>query len=241
MKKEKVLALLLTAAMCATTVAPVSAADFSDQTAVVETESTEEAQEAEAEAAFDTEETEPEVITDETTDDYEEGEAEDIEAAGTDVQALDFSDQITAVEEETNVAEAGAVAIKGTVQADGDSISGTIPAGASSYRYKVTLPTGGNLSLKGESSSNLECFIMDERENEIGKVYNFNEAYELAQGNYIILIRNNSKEYEGTFSLRTYFDTQGATTFPENSNDRIDTASPISLGQKIIGHTAVNN
>ena len=104
MKKEKVLALLLTAAMCATTVAPVSAADFSDQTAVVETESTEEAQEAEAEAAFDTEETEPEVITDETTDDYEEGEAEDIEAAGTDVQALDFSDQITAVEEETNVA-----------------------------------------------------------------------------------------------------------------------------------------
>lgn len=241
MKKEKVLALLLTAAMCATTVAPVSAADFSDQTAVVETESTEEAQEAEAEAAFDTEETEPEVITDETTDDYEEGEAEDIEAAGTDVQALDFSDQITAVEEETNVAEAGAVAIKGTVQADGDSISGTIPAGASSYRYKVTLPTGGNLSLKGESSSNLECFIMDERENEIGKVYNFNKAYELAQGNYIILIRNNSTSSDGNFSLRTYFTTQGATTFPENSNDTMDTASPISLGQKILGHTAVNN
>ena len=150
MKKEKVFALLLTAVMCATTVAPVAAADFSDQ--------------------------------------------------------------ITAVEEETNAAEAGAVAIKGTVQADNDSISGTIPAGASPYRYKVTLPTGGNLSLKGESSSNLECFIMDERENEIGKVYNFDKAYELAQGNYIILIRNNSTSSDGNFSLRTYFTTQGATT-----------------------------
>lgn len=33
MKKEKVLALLLTAAMCTTTAAPVFAADFADDTA----------------------------------------------------------------------------------------------------------------------------------------------------------------------------------------------------------------
>lgn len=150
MKKEKVFALLLTAVMCATTVSPVSAADFSDQ--------------------------------------------------------------ITAVEEETNAAEAGALAIKGTVKADGGSISDVIPGINNPAYYKVTLPTGGRFTLKGNSTTYMRCFIMDERENEIGKVYNFDKAYELAQGNYIILIRNNSTSSDGNFSLRTYFTTQGATT-----------------------------
>lgn len=246
MKKEKVLALLLTAAMCATTVAPVSAADFSDQTAVVETESTEEPQEVETEAAFDTEETEPEVITDETTDNYEEGEAEDIEAAGTDVQALDFSDEITAEEEETDAAEVGAVAIKGTVQADEGYISDVIPGINNPAYYKVTLPTGGKFRLKGNSTTYMRCFIMDERENEIVSFHNdandeIDRSWALAQGTYLIKIYNDSTAVTGNFNIRTYLDTQGATTFPENSNDTMDTASPISLGQKILGHTAINN
>ena len=257
MKKEKVLALLLTAAMSVTAAAPVAAADFTDETAVVfdaeETQTDADGENSFAEAAqeaagdeisfadetdeADVEnadaETEPEILTEDASDDYEDGEIS-VQAAEDEEDV--FSDGVNA----ENAVEVQALTIRGTVPAEKGSISDTIPAGAE-YRYKVTLPTGGNLSLKGNSSDKLQCFIMDERENTIGEVYSFNKAYELAQGNYIILIRNNSKEYEGTFSLRTYFDTQGATTFPENSNDRIDTASPISLGQKIIGHTAVNN
>ena len=260
MKKEKVLALLLTAAMSVTAAAPVAAADFTDDTAVVfdaeETQTVEaDGENSFAEASQETEaagdeisvadetdeadveiadaETEPEILTDDASEDYEDGEIS-VQAAEDEEDV--FSDGVNA----ENAVEVQALTIRGTVPAEKGSISDTIPAGAE-YRYKVTLPTGGNLSLKGNSSDKLQCFIMDERENTIGEVYSFNKAYELAQGNYIILIRNNSKEYEGTFSLRTYFDTQGATTFPENSNDRIDTASPISLGQKIIGHTAVNN
>ena len=257
MKKEKVLALLLTAAMSVTAAAPVAAADFTDETAVVfdaeetqtdadgENSFAEAAQEAagdeisfadetdEADVENAAAETEPEILADDASEDYEDGEIS-VQAAEDEEDV--FSDGVNA----ENAVEVQALTIRGTVPAEKGSISDTIPAGAE-YRYKVTLPTGGNLSLKGNSSDKLQCFIMDERENTIGEVYSFNKAYELAQGNYIILIRNNSKEYEGTFSLRTYFDTQGATTFPENSNDRIDTASPISLGQKIIGHTAVNN
>ena len=252
MKKEKVLALLLTAAMGVTTVAPVSAADFSDETAetvaveVAEETPEVEAGDAETEAVSDVEDTEPEVITDETTDNYEEGEAEDIEAAGADVQALDFSDEITAEEEETDAAEAGALAIKGTVQADRGSISDVIPGINNPAYYKVTLPTGGNFRLKGSSTTYMRCFIMDERENEIVGFHNdandeIDRSWALAQGTYLIKIYNDSTAVTGNFNIRTYLDTQGATTFPENSNDTMDTASPISLGQKILGHTAVNN
>lgn len=244
MKKEKVLTLLLTAAMCAITVAPVSAADFSDKAAeVVAVEATEEAPEAEVEtdAVSDAEETEPEVIADEDADDYEEGEVS-VEAAGVDVQALDFSDEIA----ENEAAEAGSVAIKGTVKADGGSISGVIPGRNNPAYYQVTLPTGGSFTLKGNSTTYMRCFIMDERENEIVSFHNdandeIDRSWALAQGTYLIKIYNDSLEVTGNFNIRTYFDTQGKTTFPENSNDRIDTASPISLGQKIIGHTAVNN
>lgn len=258
MKKEKVLALLLTAAMCATSAAPVSAADFSDETAeAVAVEAaeetpevgTEDVEEAETEAVSDAEETEPEVIADEAADDYEEGEvsveADDVEAAGADVQALDFSDEITA-EEEEETDEAGSVAIKGTVKADGGSISGVIPGRNNAAYYQVTLPTGGSFTLKGNSTTYMRCYIMDTRENEIKNFHNdandeIDRSWALAQGTYLIKIYNDSLEVTGNFNIRTYFDTQGKTTFPENSNDRIDTASPISLGQKIIGHTAVNN
>ena len=255
MKKEKVLALLLTAAMCATSAAPVSAADFSDETAeTVAVEATEENPEVEAEdtesdVVSDAEETEPEVIADEAADDYEEGEvsveADDVEVAGADVQALDFSDEITA-EEEEETDEAGSVAIKGTVKADGGSISGVIPGRNNPAYYQVTLPTGGSFTLKGNSTTYMRCYVMDTRENEIIDFHNdandeIDRSWALAQGTYLIKIYNDSLEVTGNFNIRTYFDTQGKTTFPENSNDTIETASPISLGQKIIGHTAVNN
>ena len=256
MKKEKVLALLLTAAMGVTTVAPVSAADFSDEAAeTVAVEAAEETPEVEAgdaetEAVSDVEETEPEVIADEASDDYEEGEAEveadDVEAAGADVQALDFSDEITADEEE-DIAEAGSVAIKGTVKAEGGSISGVIPGRNNASYYRLDLPSaGGRLSLKGSSTAYMRYVIMDERENEILRDYNdtnntFDRSYELTQGTYLIKIYNNTDSTNGTFNIRTYFDTEGKTTFPENSNDTIYKASPISLGQKILGHTAENN
>ena len=256
MKKEKVLALLLTAAMCATSAAPVSAADFSDETAeTVAVEATEENPEVEAEdtesdVVSDAEETEPEVIADEAADDYEEGEvsveAEDVEAAGADAQTLDFSDEITA-EEEEEVAEAGSVPIKGTVKADGGSISGVISGRNNASYYKIDLSSaGGRLSLKGSSTEYMRYTIMDERENVIVRDYNdknhtLDKSYELTQGIYLIKIYNESDSANGSFNIRTYFDTEGKTTFQENSNDTIYKASPISLGQKILGHTAINN
>lgn len=256
MKKEKVLALLLTAAMCATSAAPVSAADFSDETAeTVAVEATEENPEVEAEdtesdVVSDAEETEPEVIADEVADDYEEGEvsveADDVEAAGADVQALDFSDEITA-EEEEETDEAGSVPIKGTVKADGGSISGVIPGRNNASYYKIDLSSaGGCLSLKGSSTEYMRYTIMDERENVIVRDYNdknhtLDKSYELTQGIYLIKIYNESDSANGSFNIRTYFDTEGKTTFQENSNDTIYKASPISLGQKILGHTAINN
>lgn len=100
MKKEKVLALLLTAAMSVTAAAPVAAADFTDDTAVVfdaeETqtdaesensfvESTQETEAADDEISFADEtdeadveitdaETEPEILADDASEDYEDGE-----------------------------------------------------------------------------------------------------------------------------------------------------------------------
>ena len=256
MKKEKVLALLLTAAMCATSAAPVSAADFSDETAeTVAVEATEETPEVEAEdtesdVVSDAEETEPEVIAEEAADDYEEGEvsveAEDVEAAGEEVQALDFSDEITE-EEEEDIAEAGSVPIKGIVDADNGSISGVIPGRNNASYYKIDLSSaGGRLSLKGSSTVYMNYAILDERENEIVRSYNdtnhtLDRSYELTQGTYLIKIYNNTDSTNGSFKIRTYFDTEGKTTFAENSNDTIYKASPISLGQKILGHTAENN
>ena len=242
--------------MCATSAAPVSAADFSDETAeTVAVEATEENPEVEAEdtesdVVSDAEETEPEVIADEAADDYEEGEvsveADDVEAAGADVQALDFSDEITA-EEEEETDEAGSVPIKGTVKADGGSISGVIPGRNNASYYKIDLSSaGGRLSLKGSSTEYMRYTIMDERENVIVRDYNdknhtLDKSYELTQGIYLIKIYNESDSANGSFNIRTYFDTEGKTTFQENSNDTIYKASPISLGQKILGHTAINN
>ena len=256
MKKEKVLALLLTAAMCAASAAPVSAADFSDEAAeTVEVEAAEETPEVEAEdtesdVVSDAEETEPEVIAEEAADDYEEGEvsveAEDVEAAGEEVQALDFSDEITE-EEEEDIAEAGSVPIKGIVDADNGSISGVIPGRNNASYYKIDLSSaGGRLSLKGSSTVYMNYAILDERENEIVRSYNdtnhtLDRSYELTQGTYLIKIYNNTDSTNGSFKIRTYFDTEGKTTFAENSNDTIYKASPISLGQKILGHTAENN
>ncbi len=144
------------------------------------------------------------------------------------------------------VVEAAAVSPTDTVEADNGAVSGEIPGKTNPSIYKLNLSVGGRLSLKGSSTQRMNCVIMDEREEKIVDFYNwsngnFDKSYELTQGTYFIKIYNDSDSASGTFKLRTYFDTEGKTTFPENSNDTIYKASSISLGQKVLGHTAANN
>ena len=135
MKKEKVLALLLTAAMSVTAAAPVAAADFTDDTAVVfdaeETqtdaesensfaESTQETDAADDEISFADEtdeadveitdaETEPEILADDASEDYEDGEI-----------------SVQAAEDEENVFSDGEDAQIATQAANASDIRGTI-------------------------------------------------------------------------------------------------------------------
>ena len=136
MKKEKVLALLLTAAMSVTAAAPVAAADFTDDTAVVfdaeETQTVEaDGENSFAEASQETEaagdeisvadetdeadveiadaETEPEILTDDASEDYEDGEI-----------------SVQAAEDEENVFSDGEDAQIATQAANASDIRGTI-------------------------------------------------------------------------------------------------------------------
>ena len=135
MKKEKVLALLLTAAMSVTAAAPVAAADFTDDTAVVfdaeETQTDAESENSFAEASQETEaagdeisvadetdeadveiadaETEPEILTDDASEDYEDGEI-----------------SVQAAEDEENVFSDGEDAQIATQAANASDIRGTI-------------------------------------------------------------------------------------------------------------------
>ena len=135
MKKEKVLALLLTAAMSVTAAAPVAAADFTDDTAVVfdaeETqtdaesensfvESTQETEAADDEISFADEtdeadveitdaETEPEILADDASEDYEDGEI-----------------SVQTAEDEENVFSDGEDAQIATQAANASDIRGTI-------------------------------------------------------------------------------------------------------------------
>ena len=136
MKKEKVLALLLTAAMSVTAAAPVAAADFTDDTAVIfdaeETQTVEaDGENSFAEASQETEaagdeisvadetdeadveiadaETEPEILTDDASEDYEDGEI-----------------SVQAAEDEENVFSDGEDAQIATQAANASDIRGTI-------------------------------------------------------------------------------------------------------------------
>lgn len=165
MKKEKVLALLLTAAMSVTAAAPVSAAELTDETAAVDVFDTEdaevqedtvtEAQDEEIALSDDAEITEdgdaqPEILVDEAAGDYEDG--GDIEL--TDEEDI-FSDSS---EEQIATQAASASNIKGTITLKNnrwsttDQFPSSSDAWGTKHYYKFTPQTGGKLKVTGTSS-----------------------------------------------------------------------------------------
>lgn len=140
----------------------------------------------------------------------------------------------------------------------------TIPAKNKPLCYRITLTTGGCLTLKGNNSEYMSVSILESKEENETEIKafeslangEFENSYELTQGVYLIKICGAQEEKEditeedteedipevkATFNLEIGFTTQEASTFQENSNDTIKTASPISLSQKIRGHLALNN
>lgn len=169
MKKEKVLALLLTAAMSVTAAAPVSAAELTDETAAVDVFDTEdaevqedtedtvtEAQDEEIALSDDAEiaedgDTQPEILVDEATGDYEDG--GDIEL--TDEEDI-FSDDS---EEQIATQAASASNIKGTITLSNNrwSTTGQFPEQHGLYKggtdyYRFTPSTSGKLKVTASPS-----------------------------------------------------------------------------------------
>lgn len=245
MKKEKVLALLLTASMC-TVAVPAYAADFADDATEMTAVSAADTAETDAEDAdVQSEETEPEILTEEASEEYEQdqdaAETEAFQAA--DAQAVDFADAIT--EEDTDAA--GTVGYT-TIARNDASVSGNTPTATSPKYYRVSLPEGGRLSLKGTSNGGdfyLNVLNMDE-EKVAGFYINYtddrtyNYDCHLVKGDYLIKIYS-SIYHGGVYTLRTKFKANAGLSFPENSNDDFATASTISVGQVIKGHLACNN
>ena len=171
MKKEKVLALLLTAAMSVTAATPVVAADFTDDTAVVfdaeETQTEADGENSFAEAAqetaddeisfadetdeADTEnaaaETEPEIFADDASDDYEDGEIS--------VQASEDEEDVFSDDADTQIAtQANASDIRGTITLKNNRavVSGTYGKSNDAY-YKFTPQTAGILTITTSTTS----------------------------------------------------------------------------------------
>ncbi len=254
MKKEKVLALLLTAAMCTTTAAPVFAADFADDTAETMAVTAENNAETETEStdelSTNLEETDPEVITEESSGEYEENqvssEAEAFQMA--DTQSADFSDAIT--EEDTDAVGG----IRTTViPANNAEVTGTIKRQLAPDYYRIDLTTGGTLTLKGSKTGNVNFYgtLMDAvTDKELGTFDKrswagdclYDATFELAKGSYLIKIDNGTSESSTeTYVMKTKFRANAGLTFAENSNDDFESASSISAGKVIKGHLATNN
>ena len=166
MKKEKVLALLLTAAMSVTAAAPVAAADFTDDTAVVFdaeeiqtdadgensfAEATQEAAGDEISFADETDEsdveiaaaeTEPEILAEDASEDYEDGEIS--------VQAAEDEEDVFSDGEDAQIATQAANAsdIRGTIILKNNRavVSGKYGDSNQVY-YKFTPQTAGVLTV----------------------------------------------------------------------------------------------
>lgn len=215
MKKEKVLALLLTAAMSVTAAAPVSAAELTDETAAVDVFDTEdaevqedtvtEAQDEEIALSDDAEITEegdaqPEILVDEAAGDYEDG--GDIEL--TDEEDI-FSDNS---EEQIATQAASASNIKGTITLKNNrwSTTGRFPSSSDArgtkHYYEFTPQTGGKLKVTGTSSGIsggvfLELALADSGEilKPAGVIWNnpMDDVYYLTKGTtYLIGIQQHS-------------------------------------------------
>lgn len=174
MKKEKVLALLLTAAMSVTAAAPVAAADFTDDTAVVfdaeETQTDAESENSFAESTQETDavdddisfadetdeadveiadaETEPEILTDDASEDYEDGEIS--------VQAAEDEENVFSDGEDAQIATQAANAsdIRGTITLKNNRavVSGTYGNSNQVY-YRFTPQTAGVLTVTTSSTT----------------------------------------------------------------------------------------
>ena len=171
MKKEKVLALLLTAAMSVTAAAPVAAADFTDDTAVVfdaeetqtdadgENSFAEAAQEAagdeisfadetdEADVEIAAAETEPEILADDASEDYEDGEIS--------VQAAEDEEDVFSDDADAQIATQAANAsdIRGTITLKNNRavVSGTYGNSNQVY-YRFTPQTAGVLKVTASTT-----------------------------------------------------------------------------------------
>ena len=242
MKKGKVLALLLTVALTMTAVPSAYAADFTDNavTDTVETEDTEVQTETDEEISS-------EITTEQESDslEYSDGEIavqSDDASVDSKVPELDFSDEDTEA--------AGEADTKVSLDADGGEVSGkTVPSVLAPLYYKMTLETGGCLTLKGtRESENFKCSILSaDKAKEITSFNvspytqngSFEYDFELAQGDYIIEISTANEITGGAFTLKTSFSKTTNLSFPENSNDELFYANEIDFEKVIRGHLAI--
>lgn len=252
MKKEKVLALLLAAAMCVTAAAPVSAAELTDKTEAVAVFDTEDGEvqedtedtvtEAQDEEITEDRDAQPEILVDEATGDYEDG--GDIEL--TDEEDI-FSD---GSEEQIATKAASILNIKGTITLKNNrwSTTGTFPSSSDAWGtknyYKFTPQTGGKLKVIGTSSGTsggvfLDLALADSGEilEDTGVIWDNPKVavYYLTKGTtYLIGIQ---QHYATDYKLAVEF-TPVKESFPENYDDQKEEwydAKQISLNTMYYG------
>ena len=272
MKKEKVLALLLTAAMSVTAAAPVAAADFTDETDTAVVFDAEETQTAEAdgensfaEASQETEaaddeisfadetdeadveiadaETEPEILTDDASDDYEDGEIS--------VQAAEDEENVFSDGEDAQIATQAASAsdIRGTITLKNNRavVSGTYGNSNDAY-YRFTPQTAGMLTITTSTTSTegYNIFVkpviaVEETSEEIdgcGVVLHYNpwvNTFPMSKGTtYLIGGRGfNCTNYKMALEFKPVKE-----SFPENYYDQVENwydAREISLNRMYYG------
>lgn len=250
MKKEKVLALLLTAAMSVTAAAPVAAADFTDDTAVVfdaeETQTEADGENSFAEAAQETDatgdeisfadetdeadveiadaETEPEILTDDASDDYEDGEIS--------VQAEDEDDIFSdAADAQIATQAVNTSDIRGTITLKNNRavVSGTYGNSNQVY-YRFTPQTAGILTITASTTSTgaynmcvKPAIVVEENSEEIagygnGLCFNpwVNES-PLSKGTTYLIggVRSNCTDYKIALQFKPVKE-----SFPENYFDQ---------------------
>ena len=268
MKKEKVLALLLTAAMSVTAAAPVAAADFTDDTAVVfdaeETqtdaesensfaESTQETDAADDEISFADEtdeadveitdaETEPEILADDASEDYEDGEIS--------VQAAEDEENVFSDGEDAQIATQAANAsdIRGTITLKNNRavVSGTYGNSNQVY-YRFTPQTAGVLKVTASTTgtdsyscvaSSIAVAESNERIDEYGLADHSNpwvHTFPLSKGTTYLICGTGyyCTDYKMALEFKPVKE-----SFPENYYDQVENwydAREISLNRMYYG------
>ena len=266
MKKEKVLALLLTAAMSVTAAAPVAAADFTDDTAVVfdaeetqtdadgENSFAEAAQEAagdeisfadetdEADVEIAAAETEPEILADDASEDYEDGEIS--------VQAAEDEENVFSDGEDAQIATQAANAsdIRGTITLKNNRavVSGTYGNSNQVY-YRFTPQTAGVLKVTASTTgtdsyscvaSSIAVAESNERIDEYGLADHSNpwvHTFPLSKGTTYLICGTGyyCTDYKMALEFKPVKE-----SFPENYYDQVENwydAREISLNRMYYG------